>query len=120
MPLVKVTDLTHEQTAFGRLLDYGSFIIESARAGAGAEPDRLPARPQPALSPGIGVALRRYAVQTQDDGIRRLVAHRAREPGQAQRVRRRIEPHDIAVAEDSARTLTPSRSRLEVMRSSAG
>jgi uncharacterized membrane protein YdbT with pleckstrin-like domain len=30
MPLIKVTDLTFEQTATGQLLGYGSFIIESA------------------------------------------------------------------------------------------
>lgn len=30
MPLIKVTDLTFEQTLPGRLLDYGAFIIESA------------------------------------------------------------------------------------------
>ncbi len=30
MPLVKVTDLTYEQTITGRALDYGSFVIESA------------------------------------------------------------------------------------------
>jgi uncharacterized membrane protein YdbT with pleckstrin-like domain len=30
MPLMKVTDLTFEQTATGQILGYGSFIIESA------------------------------------------------------------------------------------------
>jgi membrane protein YdbS with pleckstrin-like domain len=30
MPLIKVTDLTYQQTPLGRLLGYGSFIIESA------------------------------------------------------------------------------------------
>lgn len=30
MPLIKVTDLTFEQTAVGQVLGYGSFIIESA------------------------------------------------------------------------------------------
>ena len=30
MPLIKVTDLTFEQTVWGRILHYGTFIIESA------------------------------------------------------------------------------------------
>jgi membrane protein YdbS with pleckstrin-like domain len=30
MPLIKVTDLTYEQTVSGRTLNYGSFIFESA------------------------------------------------------------------------------------------
>lgn len=30
MPLIKVTDLTFEQSFFGRLLGYGTFIVESA------------------------------------------------------------------------------------------
>lgn len=30
MPLIKVTDLTFEQTLFGRMLGYGTFIVESA------------------------------------------------------------------------------------------
>lgn len=30
MPLIKVTDLTFEQTLWGRILQYGTFIIESA------------------------------------------------------------------------------------------
>ncbi len=30
MPLMKVTDLTYQQTPMGRILNYGSFIIESA------------------------------------------------------------------------------------------
>ncbi|SDJ33088.1 PH domain-containing protein [Frankineae bacterium MT45] len=30
MPLTKVTDLTYQQSVLGRLLDYGTFIIESA------------------------------------------------------------------------------------------
>lgn len=30
MPLIKVTDLTYEQSLLGRALDYGAFVIESA------------------------------------------------------------------------------------------
>ncbi len=30
MPLIKVTDLTFEQTLWGRILHYGTFIVESA------------------------------------------------------------------------------------------
>jgi hypothetical protein len=46
MPLRKVTDLTFEQTAPGRLLEYGSFILESAgQQQALARIDYLP-RPQ--------------------------------------------------------------------------
>ncbi len=30
MPLIKVTDLTFEQTVWGRMLHYGTFIVESA------------------------------------------------------------------------------------------
>jgi uncharacterized membrane protein YdbT with pleckstrin-like domain len=30
MPLIKVTDLTFEQTLWGRMLGYGTFIVESA------------------------------------------------------------------------------------------
>lgn len=30
MPLTKVTDLTYQQSVFGRILDYGTFIVESA------------------------------------------------------------------------------------------
>ena len=30
MPLIKVTDLTFEQSVFGRMLGYGTFIVESA------------------------------------------------------------------------------------------
>ena len=30
MPLIKVTDLTFQQTLWGRMLGYGTFIVESA------------------------------------------------------------------------------------------
>lgn len=43
MPLIKVTDLTFEQTLWGRMLRYGTFIIESAgQAQALSRIDYLP------------------------------------------------------------------------------
>ena len=68
MPLVKVTDLTYEQTAFGRLLDYGSFIIESA--GQEQALSRIDYLPDPNLRyhQVSELLFGRYAVQTQDDG----------------------------------------------------
>ena len=68
MPLVKVTDLTYEQTVFGRLLDYGSFIIESA--GQEQALSRIDYLPDPNLRyhQVSELLFGRYAVQTQDDG----------------------------------------------------
>jgi membrane protein YdbS with pleckstrin-like domain len=68
MPLVKVTDLTYEQTGFGRLLDYGSFIIESA--GQQQALSRIDYLPDPNLRyhQVSELLFGRYAVQSQDDG----------------------------------------------------
>jgi membrane protein YdbS with pleckstrin-like domain len=45
MPLIKVTDLTYQQSPLGRLLGYGSFIIESA--GQHQALSRIDFLPQP-------------------------------------------------------------------------
>jgi membrane protein YdbS with pleckstrin-like domain len=45
MPLIKVTDLTYQQSPAGRLLHYGSFIIESA--GQHQALSRIDYLPQP-------------------------------------------------------------------------
>ena len=68
MPLVKVTDLTYEQSGFGRLLDYGSFIIESA--GQQQALSRVDYLPDPNLRYHqlSELLFGRYAVQSQDDG----------------------------------------------------
>jgi uncharacterized membrane protein YdbT with pleckstrin-like domain len=47
MPLIKVTDLTYEQTLPGRILNYGSFIVESA--GQVQALSRVDFLPQPNL-----------------------------------------------------------------------
>ena len=47
MPLIKVTDLTYEQSPFGRILNYGSFIVESA--GQVQALSRVDFLPQPNL-----------------------------------------------------------------------
>ena len=47
MPLIKVTDLTYEQTVPGRILNYGSFIVESA--GQVQALSRVDFLPQPNL-----------------------------------------------------------------------
>ncbi len=46
MPLVKVTDLTYQQSPLGRILNYGSFILESA--GQQQALSRVDFLPQPA------------------------------------------------------------------------
>jgi membrane protein YdbS with pleckstrin-like domain len=46
MPLMKVTDLTYQQSPLGRLLGYGSFILESA--GQQQALSRVDFLPQPA------------------------------------------------------------------------
>jgi membrane protein YdbS with pleckstrin-like domain len=46
MPLMKVTDLTYQQTPLGRILNYGSFILESA--GQQQALSRVDFLPQPA------------------------------------------------------------------------
>src|ERR1700742_2885438 len=46
MPLMKVTDLTYEQSPLGRILNYGSFILESA--GQQQALSRVDFLPQPA------------------------------------------------------------------------
>ncbi len=46
MPLMKVTDLTYQQTPLGRVLNYGSFILESA--GQQQALSRVDFLPQPA------------------------------------------------------------------------
>jgi uncharacterized membrane protein YdbT with pleckstrin-like domain len=45
MPLIKVTDLTFEQTLTGRLLGYGTFIVESAGQVQGLDRIDYIARP---------------------------------------------------------------------------
>lgn len=47
MPLIKVTDLTYEQSLFGRAFDYGAFVIESA--GQRQALSRVDFLPQPNL-----------------------------------------------------------------------
>ncbi len=46
MPLMKVTDLTYQQSPLGRILNYGSFILESA--GQQQALSRVDFLPQPA------------------------------------------------------------------------
>jgi membrane protein YdbS with pleckstrin-like domain len=68
MPLIKVTDLTYEQTLLGRVLDYGSFVIESA--GQEQALSRVDYLPDPNLRyhQVSELLFGRYAMQTQDDG----------------------------------------------------
>jgi hypothetical protein len=63
-----VTDLTYEQTLLGRVLDYGSFVIESA--GQEQALSRVDYLPDPNLRyhQVSELLFGRYAMQTQDDG----------------------------------------------------
>lgn len=68
MPLIKVTDLTYEQSVLGRVLDYGSFVIESA--GQQQALSRIDYLPDPNLRyhQVSELLFGRYALQSPDDG----------------------------------------------------
>jgi uncharacterized membrane protein YdbT with pleckstrin-like domain len=45
MPLVRVTDMKYQQSALGRMLNYGTFVVESA--GQDQALRRVPTLPNP-------------------------------------------------------------------------
>ena len=59
MPLTKVTDLTFERSIGGRLLGYGTLIVESGGPDPGAQPHRLHAAPGGGLRGAVGAGVRR-------------------------------------------------------------
>nr|BFE67677.1 hypothetical protein GCM10020092_009780 [Actinoplanes digitatis] len=52
MPLLRVTDMKYEQSALGRMLSYGTFVLESAEPGPGAARGQVPAEPERAVPAG--------------------------------------------------------------------